>query len=116
MQSRLLMQFIVTCPFLGQRVPFERTGHTPERLGEFRITNRDGDAAAHRRRDSHIILVRSFPGSVCGKIERAALGADRAPGRCRAGRGLLGGKDPPTAYFSAAINRRSGSCRCRGSW
>src|SRR5262245_42289337 len=25
--------------------------------------------------------------------------ADRAPGRCRAGGGLLGGKDPPAAWF-----------------
>src|SRR3954464_10170644 len=72
LQRRFLMLFIVTCPFLGQRVPFERTGHTPERLGEFRITNRDGDTTAHRRRDSHIILVRSFPGSVCGKIKGIA--------------------------------------------
>src|SRR3954463_15046372 len=38
LQRRFLMLFIVTCPFLGQRVPHARTGHTPERLGEFRIT------------------------------------------------------------------------------
>src|SRR6476646_7542934 len=38
MQSRLLMRFILACPFLGQRVPLERTGHTPEHLEGFRIT------------------------------------------------------------------------------
>src|SRR3954447_8320098 len=38
MQNRLLMQFIVACPFLGRKVPLERTGHTPERLEGFRIT------------------------------------------------------------------------------
>ena len=92
------MLFIVTCPFLGQRVPVERTGHTPERLGEFRITNRDGDAAAHRRRDSHIILVCSFPGSVCGKIKGAAPVAQtqRRGGAGPAG-SLLGGSASPAA-------------------
>ena len=34
------MRFIVTCPFLGQRVSLERTGHTPERLEDFRTAIR----------------------------------------------------------------------------
>src|SRR5438309_9750220 len=38
MQSLFVMHVIVACPFLGRRVPRERTGHTPERLMGFRIT------------------------------------------------------------------------------
>ena len=96
LQRRFLMLFIVTCPFLGQRVPVERTGHTPERLGEFRITNRDGDAAAHRRRDSRILLFAPFRGRSAGR-SGAAPGADRR----RVGAGpvgsLLGGNASPAA-------------------
>ena len=41
----------------------------------------------------------SFACVVCGRMTTAPSGADRAPGRCRAGGGLLGGKDPTGRFF-----------------
>src|SRR5262245_7621245 len=48
----------------------------------------------------------SFAMVVCSRLqwERQRIRrADRAPGRCRAGGGLLGGKDPPAAFVHESI-------------
>src|SRR5262249_25623708 len=41
-----------------------------------------------------------------GASEMTPRRADRAPGRCRAGGGLLGGKDPPAAFRPSQVVER----------
>jgi hypothetical protein len=70
----------------------------------------------------------SFARVVCDRMTTALRRADRAPGRCRAGGGLLGGKDlagrflirdgrtyDPFYFFSFSSNNSAASARKRRS-
>src|SRR4051812_2065266 len=73
MQSLLAMRFIVACPFLGQRDPLARTGHTPGRTEGFRITS-------HRRwRVGDVFRRTAGPGARAVPGRRGACLAVRTP-------------------------------------
>ena len=55
-------------------------------------------------------MIVSFASVVCDRMTAALSGADRAPGRCRAGGGLLGGKDLTGRFFSGVRDQQNKSC------